>query len=226
MQNAVNKLDILKNVHKFEKVSKEQMQYLFGSYDAGLGGGKIIIDIEHIVTSYDTTRTIERRYNISWQEIQKYNNILPSQLYPTMILRIPITIDLNQIIIQDVPTVGSQQGNNILGTDFPNELQEDTEGDLKVLSNEESFRQWIDNYFKMLPGYLPYYEEVGFDPKISDDYNGEERDSILQLRILNALSDDKRIQDTEISDGVRQGVSIGFELTIKAVSGNKTVLTI
>jgi hypothetical protein len=226
MQNAVNRLEILKNVHQFEKITKEQMQYLFSSYDAGLGGGKIIIDIEHIVTSYDTTRTIERKYNIPWSEIQNYDNIVPSQLYPTMILRIPITIDLNQVVIQDVPTFGSQQGNNILGTDLPNELQEDAEGDLKVLSNEDSFRQSIENCFKMLPGSLPYYEEVGFDPKMSDDYNAEERESILQLRILDALSGDKRVQDATISDGTRQGVSIGFELTIKAVSGNKTVLTI
>ena len=226
MQNAVNKLEIMKNVHKFEKVSKEQMQYLFSSYDAGLGGGKIIIDIEHIVTSYDTTRTIERKYNIPWSKIQDYNNIVPSQLYPTLVLRIPITINLNQVVIQDVPTFGSQQGNNILGTDLPNELEEDSEGDLKVLSNEDSFLQSVKNAFAMLPGSLPYYEEVGFNPKLSDDYNAEERESILQLRILDALSGDKRVQDAEISDGVKQGVSLGFKLTVKAISGNKTVLTI
>jgi hypothetical protein len=227
IQIAVNQLEILDNIHKFEKITKEQMQYLFSSFDAGLGGGKVVIDMEYTVTSYDTTRTIEQKLNIPWARIQDYNNILPSQLIPLMKIRIPIEIPISQIAIQDVPTFGDQQGNNILGTDFPNELVEDpVTGDLAVLSNEESFRQSVQNYFTMLPGSFPYYEEIGFDPKVSDEYNAEERESILQLRIINTLSDDKRIRNIDITDGIKNDNAINFKLTITAVSGNKTAISI
>jgi hypothetical protein len=227
IQSAVNQLEILDNIHKFEKITKEQMQYLFSSYDAGLGGGKIVIDMEYLVTSYDTTRTIEQKLNIPWVKIQDYNNILPSQLVPLLKIRIPIEVPISQIAIQDIPTFGDQQGNNILGADLPNELTEDPiSGDLLVLSNEESFKQSIQNYFTMLPGSFPYYEEVGFDPKVSDEHNEEERDSILQLRIINTLSDDKRIKNVDISDGVKAGTNLNFALTITAVSGNKTAISI
>jgi len=227
IQIAVNQLEILDNIHKFEKITKEQMQYLFSSFDAGLGGGKVVIDMEYTVTSYDTTRTIEQKLNIPWARIQDYNNILPSQLIPLMKIRIPIEIPISQIAIQDVPTFGDQQGNNILGTDFPNELVEDpVTGDLAVLSNEESFRQSVQNYFTMLPGSFPYYEEIGFDPKVSDEYNAEEQESILQLRIINTLSDDKRIRNIDITDGIKNDNAINFKLTITAVSGNKTAISI
>jgi hypothetical protein len=227
LQNAVNQLEILDNVHKFEKITKDQMQYLFSSFDAGLGGGKVVIDMEYTLTSYDTTRTIEQKLNIPWARIQDYNNILPSELVPLLKIRIPIEILINQLAIQEIPTFGDQQGNNILGTDLPNELTEDPiTGDLAVLSNEESFKQSVQNYFTMLPGSLPYYEEVGFDPKVNDDHGAEERESVLQLRIINALADDKRIKNVDISDGVKAGTNLNFDITITAVSGNKTAISI
>ena len=33
IQSAVNQLEVLDNIHKFEKVTKDQMQYLFSSFD-------------------------------------------------------------------------------------------------------------------------------------------------------------------------------------------------
>jgi hypothetical protein len=226
MQNAVNQLEVLKNIHKFERVTKEQLQYLFSSFDAGLGGGKIIVDIEHVVTSYDTTRTISQKYNIPWQIIQDYNNISPSQLVPASIIRIPVQIELSQLSLQDISTFGSQQGNNILGTDITNTLDADNGGDLKVLSNEESFKQSIQNRLSMTPGSFPYYEEVGLDFKLNDESSIEERESVLQLRILNTLADDRKIQNVDITDGIRDKTSLNFSLIITAISGNKTVLTI
>jgi hypothetical protein len=227
IQNAVNQLEVLDNIHKFEKITKEQMQYILSSFDSGLGDGKIIIDLEYTVTSYDTTRTIEQKFNLPWIKIQDYNNILPSQLIPLLKIRIPLEVPISQIALQNVPTFGDQQGNNILGTDLPNELKEDPiSGDLAVLSNEESFKQSIQNYFTMLPGTIAYYEEVGFDPKVSDEHNEEERESILQLRIINILASDTRIKNVDISDGVKSGTNLNFALTITAVSGNKMVISI
>ena len=227
IQNAVNQLEILDNIHKFEKITKDQMQYVFSSFDAGLGGGKIIIDIEYTVASYDTTRTIEQKFNVPWIKIQNYNNILPSQLTALTKIRIPIEIPIGQITNQDVPTIGDQQGNNILGTDFPNELKEDpVSGDLMVLSNEDSFLQSIQNYFAILPGTIPFYENVGFDPRVSDDFSKEERESMIQLRIIDAISGDARIKNADISDGVKTETKLTFNLTITAVSGNKTTISI
>ena len=225
IQSAVNQLEVLDNIHKFEKVTKDQMQYLFSSFDQGLGGGKVIIDMEYQIASHDTTRSIERRFNILWSKIQDYNNILPSELIAGTTIRIPIEIPISQLTIQDIPTFGDQQGNNILGTDLPNELAEDPTGDLAVLSNEESFRQSIQNYFDILPGTIPYYEEVGFDPKVSDDVGAQEKPSILQLRIVNVVAGDARIKNTEISDGVKTGINLGFKLTITAVSGSRVAIT-
>lgn len=108
---------------------------------------------------------------------------------------------------------------------MPNELAEDPTGDLAVLSNEESFRQSIQNYFDILPGTIPYYEEVGFDPKVSDDVGAQEKPSILQLRIVNVVAGDARIKNTEISDGVKTGINLGFKLTITAVSGSQVAIT-
>jgi len=226
VQNAINQLEILDNIHKFEKVTKDQMQYLFSSFDAGLGGGKIVVDLEYTVTSYDTTRTIEQKFNIPWARIQDYNNLSPSQLVPLLKIRIPLETSISQVTNQDIPTFGDQQGNNILGTDFPNELAGDPiTGDLKVLSNEDSFKQSVQNYFTMLPGTIPYYEEVGFDPKVSDEYNEQEKESIIQLRIINALSGDARINNVDISDGTKTGTNLNFGLTITAVSGNKIAIS-
>ena len=227
VQNAVNQLEVLDNIHKFERITKEQMQYIFSSFDQGLGGGKVIIDMEYTVASYDTTRTIERRFNISWTKIQDYNNILPSQLTAGTKIRIPIEIPISQIAIQDIPTFGDQQGNNILGTDLLNDLTEDpVTGDLAALSNEDSFQQSIQNYFDILPGSIPYYEDVGFDPKVSDDIGEQEKESILQLRIINVVSGDARIKNVDISDGVKEKTNLNFKLTVTAVSGNKTAITI
>ena len=78
----------------------------------------------------------------------------------------------------------------------------------------------------MLPGTIPYYEEVGFDPKVSDEYNEQEKESILQLQIINALSGDARINNVDISDGIKTGTNLDFSLTITAVSGNKIAISI
>jgi hypothetical protein len=226
IQSAVNQLSILDNVYKFERITKQQMQYLFGSYDAGENSQKINVDVPHIVTQYDTPRTIERKYNMPWAIIQQYNNILPSQLTPLMTINIPLQIPLSQISQQDIPTFGDQQGNNILGMDIENGLEAGSDGDLKVLTPIDSFAQSIQNNLSMLPGTLPYYEDIGFDPKIEDNYNAEEKNSILQLRIMNTLLNDNRIKQVDISGGTKEGTLLNFDLTITSISGNKTVVPI
>lgn len=226
VQNAVNKLMILDNIHKFEKITKSQMQYLFSSYDSGNGINKIVTDIEYIVATYDTIRTIEQKFNVPWLKIQDYNNILPSEVVTGLAIRIPIETPVDQNTIRDIPTIGDQQGNNILGVDFTNDLKEDEDGDFKTLTPEESFKQSVDNRLTLMPGSVPYYEEIGFDPKIPEGYNNEEIESILQLRIINALSDDKRIKNISISDQTKNKTSRQFSTNIQTISGQQIELPI
>ncbi len=226
VQNAVNKLMILDNIHKFEKITKSQMQYLFSSYDSGNGINKIVTDIEYIVATYDTIRTIEQKFNVPWLKIQDYNNILPSEVVTGLTIRIPIETPVDQNTIRDIPTIGDQQGNNILGVDFTNDLKEDEDGDFKTLTPEESFKQSVDNRLTLMPGSVPYYEEIGFDPKIPEGYNNEEIESILQLRIINALSDDKRIKNISISDQTKNKTSRQFSTNIQTISGQQIELPI
>lgn len=226
VQNAVNKLMILDNIHKFEKITKSQMQYLFSSYDSGNGINKIVTDIEYIVATYDTIRTIEQKFNVPWLKIQDYNNILPSEVVTGLAIRIPIETPVDQNTIRDIPTIGDQQGNNILGVDFTNDLKEGEDGDFKTLTPEESFKQSVDNRLTLMPGSVPYYEEIGFDPKIPEGYNNEEIESILQLRIINALSDDKRIKNISISDQTKNKTSRQFSTNIQTISGQQIELPI
>lgn len=225
IQDTVNNLEVMANIHKFERITKEQMQRLFSSREAGIPGKKIIVDREHIVTAFDTTRTISQKYNTTWTDIQDYNDIMPSELVTGMTIRIPVEIDLSVIASKDISTFGGQQGNDILGKDLPNELIEASDGDLLVLEPVDTLKQAVENYIKTEPGTLPFYEDIGFNPKLSDEYSGEEAQSMIQLRLMNALSVDNRIKNIAIVSSEKVGNVQNITLSVEAISGESISVT-
>jgi hypothetical protein len=223
LQAMLNSLYVASAVHKFERISKTQMLRLFRSYEEGKGTGKVIIDILHTVAEYDTPRSIEYKYNVLWLKIMEYNNITPGQLYPMLQIRIPVEVEISVIASKEVPTFGDQTGNKILGTDLPSELESDSTGDLKVLDEVSSFQQAVTNLLLLPKGSQPYYEELGFDPDVSEEYNSEEQDAILQLRIIDALNGDKRINGVSIQDSAKDGVTRKYSVAIEAITGEQTI---
>ena len=220
LQNTINNLYNIKAVHKFQRVSQEQMQSLFAAYINNESPGKIIVGFTHTLRSFDTLRSLEVQYGVPWQNILAYNNITASQFATQETINIPVPIDLSLRASNNIAVFGDQTNEAILGADFPNDIQEDSTGDFKVLTPSETIKQGVQNLSTAQQGDLPFYESWGLNLILAEEVPSDTVESFLQLRILEGFSIDPRIDTVEVLETVKQGNTITISVQIKPIQGD------
>jgi len=219
IQNTINQLQVMANVHKFERVSQDQMKAIFTSFDNGTPSGKTVVSIAHTITDFDTLRSLEVKYGIPWQTILDFNNISPSDIATGMAIDIPVQVNIMPNASTQIAVVGDQSGLNILGADLPDEIIDDGNGDLLVLDPLTSFQQAIDNLITTQKGELPYYEDYGVDLILPEQYPVEVQESMIQVRLNEALSAEPRIKQITILDVSKTGNTIQASLQVQPLVG-------
>jgi hypothetical protein len=220
LQRAINKLQVMRAVHKFERVSKEVMDMILQASMNGESTGKKIVAIKHTISDRDTLRTIELRYSIPWQDILDYNGITVAEFYSRKEIDIPFPLSVTRNATLGIAVFGDQSGSKILGTGLPNELSIDTDtNDLHVLSAEDNFLQAIRNISIAEHGDLPFYESYGLDLKIGEDYPTQVKDSMLQLKIADGFAADPRVKSVNITDIKRLDNAVTIGCSIEALTG-------
>jgi Protein of unknown function (DUF2634)/LysM domain len=219
IQNTINQLQTMANVHKFERVSQDQMQAIFTSFDNGTPTGKTVVSIAHTITDFDTLRLIEVKYGIPWQNILDFNNMSPSDFVIGAVVNIPVQVNIMPEASTQIAVVGDQSGLNILGADLPDEIIDDGNGDLLVLDPLSSFQQAVDNLITTPKGELPYYEDYGVDLILPEQYPVEAQESMIQVRLNEALSADPRIKEITILDVSKSGNTIQASLQVQPLVG-------
>jgi len=221
LQNAINKLTIASAIHRFERVTKDQMLALFRAQGEGKSTGKVILSIPHTLTAFDTLRSLELKYGVEYPEILQYNNLTSEEfetLQPGTMISIPVPVSILQKTL-DIPVFGDQTGENILGRDLPNAVVEGTDGDLKVLEPRDSFVQAINNLSLSQFGDLPFYETYGLNLQAGGDLPRDAEDALAQINIINGFSNDPRIKTFELLDIVREQTALRISAQITPIKG-------
>lgn len=221
---AVDELYKMKNIHTFERVSREHLSLIFTQFMEGDSSGKIIVNVTHTIRDFDTLRSIERLYGVDWVNILDHNKITTDEFAELDEIIIPVPIELSRRASKEIPVFGDQTGYNILGRDLPNELTEDNNGDLKVLEPVETFAQGMKNLAVAQKGDLPYYEDWGLDLTVGEDWPADTYESVVQLRIAGGFAIDPRVREVRPLNITRQGVSVNAEVEIVPVFGESVTV--
>lgn len=187
------RIKLLLGASKFLKVSEEQFSQMFE--------GKVnrLVEVTHTVTGYDTLMSIAKKYNTTEEKILQKNNILSGQMEAGVQLTVEIESSkgLNKIY-NEIATYGSQLGMNVLGTDLPNELVEDGIGDLKILTNEETVSQGVQNRIYTKAGDYPLEPSFGIGQLAgSEIIPADLANGMLMLKVVDQLENDLRISEVE-----------------------------
>ena len=199
LQQAINALKVMAAIHQFEQMSKERVEAALLAYEQGIGGGKEFMPARYIVTGFDTWRSLEKKFGVSWEYILQYNCKQSSELVAGETLKIP-TLSAQQRSAGDVFVLGDHADELVLGRDLPNTLLVGSDGDLFVLEPKESFQQSMNNRLLAERGELAFYESFGTDLMIGEDYPQEAFDSMMQLRVAESVTSDERVSGMSILD--------------------------
>ncbi len=226
IQDTINKMQLMYSIHQFERVSKEKMQLLLSQSYSGESIGKVVRNIEYKKREFDTLRTIENQYGVTWQEILQYNNMTSEDFNNSEKIIIPITSEIENETNKNVPVFGSQEGKKVLGTDLPIILQVGIDGDLLALNEEASFVQLINTISNAQQGDFPFYENFGLQLNIDEDMPDEAIDAMLQIKIYNGFKQDARIKEVEILSIEHKGTTRLVTVVIHTITGGSINLQV
>lgn len=224
IRRAIDALNRMKNVHMFEKVSKQQLDALFSAHSIDASTGKIVIGVEHTIAEYETLRSIERLYGVSWREILEYNDITAAEFEGVDTIIIPIPINNLRRATNNIMVFGDQTGLNILGKDLLEELADNEDADLKVLDPANSFKQNINHLSNSSKGTIPYYEDYGMDIDVGEDWGAEAYESIIQIRVMESLRKDPRVKEVRTPSLSRDGNKVNVTVEIVPFVGDAITL--
>jgi LysM repeat protein len=198
--------------NKFLKVSEEEFSKMFE--------GKInkLVEVSHSVTGYDTLMSIAKKYNTTEEKILQKNNILSSGLTAgtEVLIEVESSKGLNKIYDQ-IAVYGSQMGMNVLGTDLPNELVEDGIGDLKILTNEETVSQGVQNRIFTRAGDYPLEPNFGIE-LVGSEIPADLTNGLLMLKIMDQLENDPRISEVENLEVEASGNAMIITAEVKTIN--------
>ena len=214
LRTAIDVLNKMKNVHMFERVSKEQLDQLFSAHSIDASTGKIVFGITHNIASYETPRSIEVLYGVSWVDILEYNDITAEEFESLDTVIIPVPLERLKSATTNIMTFGDQAGLNVLGKDISETLEEDDTGDLKALAPAESFAQNINNLANSQKGSIQYYEDYGMDIDVGEDWAEEAYEGLIQIRIMSSLKKDPRVKEVQVPVLRRESNKIYAEVVI------------
>jgi len=185
----------LKNIHKFFKLGQETKQSLLVAYQQQTQGTKPIMTIRHTVKEYETWESIGQTYNVDWEKIAEFNNLPGTDPATGTEIDIPKTYDPKEAreAVANNPVFDSHNGIKVLGKDWPNELQADENGGLKVLNHRETFLQGLQNILHTKPGTLPLYPNFGFEFQVGETFPREVTTEMVKHKYKTALESDARV---------------------------------
>lgn len=202
----------LLSAYKYLKVSEEEFSKMFE------GQINKLVEVTHTVTGYDTLMSIAKKYNTTEEKVLQKNNILSSDFTAGMevLVEVESSKGLNKIYEQ-IAVYGSQLGKNILGTDLPNELVEDGIGEFKILTNEETVSQGVQNRIYTKAGDYPLEPNFGIE-LAGSEIPVDLQNGMLMLKIVDQLENDLRISDVESVEIERAGNSLTITAAVRTVN--------
>ncbi len=220
IEKAMNVLQVLRSIHMFERITKNQLEEIFRSQNFETGSmGKVIITITHEITDLDTPRGLEMKYGIAWEDILIYNNLTTEEFYEQSTILIPIPVRIADRITKDILVFGDQTGENIFGHDLTEELDDDGLGDFIVLEPRETIQQSMQILSTTQKGEISYQEDFGLDIEVGEDWVRESIESFLQMKIIESYKKDPRVRDVEITRINKEGTGLSADVTIIPIIG-------
>lgn len=160
----------------------------------------------YVLKSHETIESVARYYNQNVTDLVLINELNEEQWTDAGGKKIILKTSISDVegvekeaVVFDVLT-----GKNLLGKDLPHYFFIDTEeGDLEVLSPEQTFLQSVETLFNLKMGEIPEFPDLGIDKSI---YGECTRGNMgftfpIMLRQLNiALETDDTILNFEIND--------------------------
>jgi len=198
--------------NKYLKISEEQFSKMFD------GQTNKLVEVTHTVTGYDTLMSIARKYNTTEEGILQKNNILSSGITAgtEILVEVESSIGLNKIYDQ-IAVYGSQIGMNVLGTDLPNELVEDGVGEMKILTNEETVSQGVQNRIYTKAGDYPLEPNIGIE-LAGSEIPADLQNGMLLLKIMDQLENDPRISEVENLEVEASGNAMIITAQVKTIN--------
>ncbi len=203
----------LQNANKFLRLSKEGF-----ALQATSSTGKKV-EIIHTVKDYETPFSIVQQYGVSLDDVLNKNNITTADF--TAGLQLKVDIDpsqgLNQIY-DNIPSYGDQSGSLVFGSDLPNTLAVDTNGDLIALSPEDTLAQGINNRTQTKQGDYPLVSDFGLSPLVGSEIPNDLTNALYIKEIENSLAQDSRIASIDDLQFTRKGNAINITCQITAIN--------
>lgn len=202
----------VENMHRLYQLSQEEHNERLAALTSGENRPPAIPSTRlHRIEGRQTIFDIADQYGVSWETLLEYNDLEPDDIHPGMELVIPITKEIGAVPFPEVPTFGSHRGASVLGTDLPNALDVDEDGDLLVLDEPNTFLQGIDNIIILADDF--FFSE---DQEI---LSGNELAEFMRIKLFELLNQDKRIRDITKLDVVNgnQGVIV-IDYEVRAIS--------
>jgi LysM repeat protein len=216
VKNAIIRMQ---NAHKFYRLSKDAFILKAERKESKK------IEILHEVKGYETLTLIAQKYGIEINQILEKNNITSNDLVAGMILRLEMPDSKKLLAVyENIPTYGSQEGILVLGTDVSNNLLVDADGELQILSCEDTLKQGLTNRMTTRKGDYPLADDFGIEIGSSGEIPNDLYESFYLIKITNQLKQDARISEIIDLSVTREQNSIKAIGTVKTI--NKQSLAI
>jgi LysM repeat protein len=185
LYQAQRKIERMLAVSQYLRVSKES--FLQGTQPFQS------VEISYTVTSFDNIFNIAKKYSTTVDAILEINNVTIAEIKTGDVLRILVPSQIqSSAITNNYPVYGSLDGDAILGVDLPNKLIDNGNGDLALLSPEDTIRQGVLNTVTTRAGDYPG-ESFGLDYMNREGVSNNVYQSLLMLKLNNLLEADARI---------------------------------
>jgi len=188
LYNALNGIYHYYNANKYFRLAKEdfikQLNYTYGNG----------IERLHTIKGYETPLSIAKKYNVTLESILIKNNITTNDFTAGRIIRIEVSNAELKSIYNEILTIGDQSNDLIFGSDLPNELKVDSNGDLAVLDNISTLKQGLENLLTTKRGSYPMNEDFGVENFIGREMPLDLKKNMIMVQTSENIEQDKRIK--------------------------------
>lgn len=177
------------------------------------------VEVIHTIKDYETPFSIANLYGVALDDILNKNNITTADMVAgyQLLVEIAPSEGLNQIY-NNIPTYGDQSGNLVFGADLSDTLSVDTNGDLAVLSPEDTLQQGILNRTQTKQGDYPLMPDFGVPELLGSEIPDDLISSFYMKDLENILAQDNRIASVNALSLVRTGNGVDIIGQITAIN--------
>jgi len=227
LETNIADIEKLKVRYIYDKMDREEFNLILKNIAEGKPATVITVGREHKLRTLDTLRLLNVLYNTTVEELLSYNRLTVSEFDELKeingIIYIPTIVNLqDRSTYSNLPVFGSVNGDKALGTDWFNEIEADSSGDIRAMGNIETLQQGIENRFGEY-GDIPGYEQDSIDLDWGRDYDSELIDLMTVVKISNKLLRDARIVKVEDVKITTNGLGKEVKVYVTAINGTDTI---